>query len=97
MKTTISLSKETKSEFDDARPPNADSADEFLQMLLEAWQGENTIEREQTIDVEDARILADHVERTLDPHLQEINAAAKEATQAAQAAERATEELGGGR
>jgi hypothetical protein len=93
MTTTISLSQETKTEFDDARPPNADSADEFLQMLLESWRGENTVDREQTIDVEDARILADHVERTLDPQLQEINAAAKEATNAAQNAERAAEEL----
>ena len=84
MTTTISLSEDTKSEFDAERPPNANSADEFIQMLLETWKGENPIEREQTIDVEDARILADHVERTLDPHLQEILAAAKEATQTAQ-------------
>jgi hypothetical protein len=71
--TTISVSKETKAGFDEARPENASSADEFLGMLLACWEGENDPEREQTIDVEDARILSQHVEKAIAPYFEEMD------------------------
>ena len=71
--TTISVSKETKAEFDEARPENASSADEFLGMLVASWQGENEMQREQTIDVEDARILSQHVEKAIAPYFEGLD------------------------
>ena len=95
-KTTISLSKETKADFDDARPPNANSADAFIRMLLEAWQGEGAdAEREQTIDVEDARLLAEHVERTLAPYLDDIQGSASTAEERTGSIENTLENMGG--
>jgi len=71
--TTISVSKETKAEFDGARPEGASSADEFLGMLVASWQGENEMQREQTIDVEDARILSQHLEKAIAPYFEELD------------------------
>jgi len=92
--TTISLSEERKAEFDEARPEDANSADEFVGMLLACWQGENELQREQTIDVEDARILSQHLEKAIAPYFEEMNQTVElEATTVKDIARQVAEEL----
>jgi len=92
--TTISLSEERKAEFDEARPEGANSADEFVGMLLACWEGENEPQREQTIDVEDARILSQHLEKAMAPYFEEMNQTVElEATTVNDIAKAVAEEL----
>lgn len=71
--TTIEITKDQKAELDELKDHSRESYKSVLEKLVESWQGENEIQREQTIDVEDARILSQHLEKAMAPYFEEMN------------------------
>ena len=70
--TTIEITHEQKAQLDELKEHSRESYKSVLEKLVESWQGENEIQREQTIDVEDARILSQHVEKAIAPYFEEM-------------------------
>jgi hypothetical protein len=71
--TTIEITKNQKAQLDELKAHSRESYKSVLEKLVESWQGENEIQREQTIDVEDARILSQHLEKAMAPYFEEMN------------------------
>ena len=92
--TTIEITQAQKAELDELKAHSRESYKSVLEKLVASWQGENEIQREQTIDVEDARILSQHVEKAIAPYFEEMNQTVDlEATTINQIAREVAEEL----
>jgi DNA-binding protein Fis len=99
--TTIEITQAQKEALDDLKEHSRESYKSVLEKLVESWQGENEIQREQTIDVEDARILSQHLEKAIAPYFEELdttdnaNVVQLEATEYSKIAEEVTHKLEG--
>jgi len=71
--TTIEITQTQKEALDDLKEHSRESYKSVLEKLVESWQGENEMQREQTIDVEDARILSQHLEKAIAPYFEELD------------------------
>jgi len=92
--TTIEITTDQKAQLDELKAHSRESYKSVLEKLVESWKGENEIQREQTIDVEDARILSQHVEKAIAPYFEEMNQTVDlEATTINQIAREVAEEL----
>jgi hypothetical protein len=93
--TTIEITKNQKAQLDELKAHSRESYKSVLEKLVESWQGENEIQREQTIDVEDARILSQHVEKAIAPYFEDMNQTVEiEATAINQIADEVERRLG---
>jgi len=71
--TTIEITQAQKAQLDELKEHSRESYKSVLEKLVASWQGENEIQREQTIDVEDARILSQHLEKAIAPYFEELD------------------------
>jgi leucyl aminopeptidase (aminopeptidase T) len=98
--TTIEITQAQKESLDELKEHSRESYKSVLEKLVASWQGEKELEREQTIDVEDARILSQHVEKAIAPYFEELDTETRhtvqlEATEYSKIAEEVTHKLEG--
>jgi putative alpha-1,2-mannosidase len=72
--TTIEITQAQKAQLDELKAHSRESYKSVLEKLVESWQGEKELQRKQTIDVEDARILSQHLEKAIAPYFEEMEA-----------------------
>jgi len=89
----LNIKADTKERLMSHKQHKRDTQDDVVNQVLDRVEGKESDTREQTIDVEDAQVLSRVLEERLAPWFEDTQDAVKEATDAAQNAERSVEEL----